>query len=558
MGTFADELITRYTLDASGYKRGSREVIQSSKQADKAISQMKASAKSLASSFTDFTSSLSAFRQTVSSLVGHVTRFAAIGAAGLIALGTYAVSAAMEMDTLERRLLGVTGSAEKAGELLEVIKRLAADSMFEMPPVAEAGILLEAFGLSAKRFLPTAVNLAQAMGGSTEKMMEFVSLLGRAKGGDLGEVFGVNGLARFGMSKEFFEGLGAQFGSDGRFVGSVTEALDLIEQAVNLKFSEMSKNMEEGPAAKWASAMDAMKFAAAGAGGVILDALLPVLERVTQIISNLAEGGYFVRIAEAFISLFNLDIAQGPLGKGMAWFEQAIKDLPVNIVKFYNEMGHAFERVGNLMREIAIWVAISFAGQIIGALTKFVKFAYELGKVLKNLVPILRAYATAQGIANVVATGGVAAVTTAAGLAVLLGALYGAYKVADEHIPKVPEFVERPLPTFDEPDEPPAPPTFEPYKPGDSESGNPVVDALNNIKTNTKATAENTQKQLDLQRYALGGGDLARLGITPVEMRGRASTSGPIRVYTGNKHLDEWLSEAFGKMVIEMKRRGAV
>jgi hypothetical protein len=51
---------------------------------------------------------------------------------------------------------------------------------------------------------------------------------------------------------------------------------------------------------------------------------------------------------------------------------------------------------------------------------------------------------------------------------------------------------------------------------------NPVVAQ---IAQNTAQTAENTAKLLDLSRHIFGGGDLGRMGITPVEMGGGQRSS---------------------------------
>lgn len=105
--------------------------------------------------------------------------------------------------------------------------------------------------------------------------------------------------------------------------------------------------------------------------------------------------------------------------------------------------------------------------------------------------------------------------------------------------------------------EPSKAPKFEPLKPGQSgSSGNPVQQALNQIAGNTGATASNTQKQLDMQRYVLGGGDLGRLGVTPIEMSARQGREVRIKVDSGAATLDDWIQGLINKAVRELKRRG--
>jgi hypothetical protein len=45
-----------------------------------------------------------------------------------------------------------------------------------------------------------------------------------------------------------------------------------------------------------------------------------------------------------------------------------------------------------------------------------------------------------------------------------------------------------------------------------------VSEPMRQIAANTRMTAENTKKFVDLARGIFGGGELGRLGVTPVEM----------------------------------------
>lgn len=81
--------------------------------------------------------------------------------------------------------------------------------------------------------------------------------------------------------------------------------------------------------------------------------------------------------------------------------------------------------------------------------------------------------------------------------------------------------------------------------------------ALQRIDTNTRRIAENTR---DYRRYALGGGELGRIGVTPVEMAGIAGRR-DVRVsvdVSGVKTFEQVIAMAVQQSVSQMKRQGAL
>lgn len=87
-------------------------------------------------------------------------------------------------------------------------------------------------------------------------------------------------------------------------------------------------------------------------------------------------------------------------------------------------------------------------------------------------------------------------------------------------------------------------------------TGNDALNLQSEIAANTAETAHNTAKMLDLRKYALGGGPLGEIGVTPVERYSRGGRQMNINVNTGNKGLDQWLADMFGQYYLEMKRQG--
>lgn len=560
MSQLVDTLVTRYTLDASGYKKGADDVKRSTKSAGEAIQSMKDAAGKLSGSLGNVSSAFSNLKSRVMGLLGPIAKFGAVAAATLIGLSAYAINAAVEMDTLQRRLLGVVGDAERAARLWEMTKQLAQESMFETGPVAEATIMLEAFGISAEKWTKLAIVMGSAFGGTTEKLSDFVAILGRLKGGQVSEALGPEGLGRFGISRDVLRQFGAVFDANGSFVGSAEDAMNIIERVVNTKFGAIAKSMESGPMAKLASMWDSVKFAAASAGRVLLTALLPVVERLTGMLTRLIDDGVFERIAQSLLAVFNINAGAGPLANGIRWIESVIRNLPENIVRFANTFVDVFNAMAEGARTVAMFLAVAFGVQIVGTIQTFINFVVTLGKNILELVKAVRKWSVAQAIAWATASGPAALKTVAimlTGVAVATAGVLAALHAADYLMPEAPKFDHIKTPDFKEPGEPPKPPQFEPLKPGQpGSSGNPVQQALNQIAGNTAATASNTQKQLDMQRYILGGGDLGRLGVTPAEMSGRQGKEVRIKVDSGAATLDDWVSGLVSKAIRELRRRG--
>lgn len=55
---------------------------------------------------------------------------------------------------------------------------------------------------------------------------------------------------------------------------------------------------------------------------------------------------------------------------------------------------------------------------------------------------------------------------------------------------------------------------------------NPALKTLNDIEKHTKNTADNTRAAIDLRKYALGGGDIGAMGISPIDRYGRHAGGG--------------------------------
>lgn len=555
MSQIVDTLVTRYTLDASGYKKGADDVKKSTKGAADSIKSLKDTAGKLSSSFSGISSSFSDLQGRVMGVVGTVLKFGAVAATALIGLATYAVNAAVEMDTLKRRLVGVTGDAAKAARLWEVVKKLAQDSMFETGPVAEAAIMLEAFGVSAEKWTKLAVVMGSAFGGTADKLADFVAILGRLKGGQISEALGPDGLGRFGVSREVLRQFGAVFDKNGAFVGSAEEAMAIIERVVKEKFGAIAASMEGGPMAKLASFWDSVKFAAAEAGAVILTALLPHVEQLTNLFSWLVSSGVITDITTKLVGLFNIGSGQSPLVYGVLLLISSVYELANAIPELVKRFSVGMDSIKDAIALVATLAVAGFAIAVVQAVSSAIVALMALGEVLALII-------SEEATALTMTIVGIAAVVAAVAAGVML------FKALRDQLDKVgmsikgltgglvdPSRIAKRADDWSKQVGAPAPMAPSDIGQALSEQAG-VQQALNQIAGNTAATATNTQKALDMQRYVLGGGDLGRLGVTPVEISGGRSREVRIKVDTGDGGLDEWVEKLLNRGIRELKRRG--
>jgi phage tail tape-measure protein len=101
----------------------------------------------------------------IASGAGKFARFSAAVAVGLGTVVYKAVQAAAEIEAAHTQLLTIfRGNAKLADETMEWIKRFAATTPFELRALTNATVRLEAYGLSARKWLPLVGDLAAAMG----------------------------------------------------------------------------------------------------------------------------------------------------------------------------------------------------------------------------------------------------------------------------------------------------------------------------------------------------------------------------------------------------------
>jgi hypothetical protein len=503
MASIVDTLITRYTMDPSSYESGARRVTAATQGAGTAIARMVEGPIAMLG------------RMASSPLNGIV---AALGVGGLVAAGGGAVKAALDYDTMRRSLTAVTQSAERAGQVLRYVDKLAIPSIFTSADLGSAAKTLEAFGLQTERFLPIAEKLGTVFGGTSQDLFQFVDALGMIKGGRTGE--GIESLARAGISRDQLKVRGLQFDGGGQFKGQVSQLLDAVEAEVNARFGKLSQEMADGPAAKLASVFDAAGRAVRAVGAAILTVLVPAAERVGSFIQYLVDSGQIEKIATGIAGMFGGDDIGRGLINAIAWVVSGLQLLPAILAGISNWFGVLGKH------------AAGFAGILVGIFTA-TTWMKSIGVIIDGLAALRLAFASAGSVAIVMkemALKGLVGLATAAKIIAaaalasvvatgLIEKQFGSFKQGLQELPGVKEWADAQnqiLRGFDK----------------TQGKGVSVIDQvtafvstkaqgaspLNQIAANTAATAANTQKANDIQRSILGGGAMGAAAASPVNL----------------------------------------
>ena len=109
-----------------------------------------------------------------------VGRASQIAGAGIVALGTFAVRGAAQLESLSLGLETVFGSAEAAAQIFEELQTAAARTPFELPDLARGASNLKAFGISAGDVIPRLLQLGDLSRGQTDEFRRLINAYGQA------------------------------------------------------------------------------------------------------------------------------------------------------------------------------------------------------------------------------------------------------------------------------------------------------------------------------------------------------------------------------------------
>lgn len=283
------------------------------------------------------------------SLIGGVTKVAAVGigafTTGLAAMGTVAIKGAADLEQQRQGFITLLGSVEKADAALEMIKKDAASTPFELPGLIEANKLLTTVTEDAQRsesfLLDIGKALAAAGKGQAELDRVIVNLqqigsVGKASMLDIKQ-FAFAGIPIFKLLEE-------QTGLTGEALGDLISSggvsFELLEEV----------------------------FKKAGAeGGRFANAFSDQMGTATQMISNLKDT-FFILGTDIVQSSGLFDVFKGSLSS----FSNFLANNSENIKRFFTE---------------AVKVGIIFVNKLKAGFTNFINVVKPLFETFKQ--PIL-------------------------------------------------------------------------------------------------------------------------------------------------------------------------
>jgi hypothetical protein len=538
MATVIDTLVTEYRMNSKQYEEGARKVVGSTQSVTAAITRATGGIGGLVAS----------------------AGAALTGVAGGISIG-FGVKAAMEFDTIQRSLVAITGSAERAKQVLSFTDKLAGPSIFSSQELASGAKLLEALGLQTEKYLPIAEKLGTIFGGNEEALMSYVTALGYLKSGRTGEAF--ESLGRAGISRELLQGKGLEFDKGGQYLGSARQALDAVESLVNEKFGKLSKEMADGPEAKWASVMDALTRGARTAGFVVLSLLVPAMEKVSNFIGYLVDSG---RVKKAFQGIADL-FGQGDIGsvliKGLSIVLATLDNIPGIVKVIRNE----FQNVGDVIAKVvSILAAVFLTGRIIAAINA-ITYSFTLlttsiaaGASAATLLNLVLGTTDKKKLAAQVAVAAAIGIGTYEAMQALLGnlpdpgAMPGIGKVLKdaENIQKGFKAQSQGGVGTQILDAAIAAVEGQQAQKKANESNLPSQDPQEIVARNTTKLVDLQEKQLDFQTALIGGGQVGQQAFSGLEVA--KATGGMSPVHRAAMKFADELSDIMGKNQIRVGR----
>lgn len=374
MPTTAAQIIARVRAD------GVAQFVGGMGRAEKAVDRLGKASKNTSKIMASFAS-------------GGKTSSPLLAISGLLAGGAgigfikFLADSGKEMDIFRRRFAAFQGSFAQADRTIAFIRDLAVPSVFEFRDLARAGGLLAAYGFNVQRVLPLAEQLASAFGDDAEAVSEIARAFGRIKGGEFGEA--LDRLRDFGISMDDLQKKGLKFSRGNEFLGNRMQFLAATAEIITEKFGTINAYMRDSAAARFASAMDSVRSAAAEAGMVLLQGVIPAVERLTNFINFMRESGGVSAIlqqwASSFQQLFGTSVQEG-IDRVMAFIAAFAYEFPSAIVTVRNYFRDMFINITNGAADIYN----AFVEIGVGIKNTFMTAVVEVKNFIGNIVTDLK------------------------------------------------------------------------------------------------------------------------------------------------------------------------
>lgn len=414
-------------------------------------------------------------------------------------------------DTLQRSFIGVYGSAEKAAQMMNYLRDVAMVSAFQFRDLADASRSLSVAGLDVGRFLPIAQGFALAMGHINGAGLEdFISILRRIMGGNTGFALGPRGIGRYGVSRQELEQYGATFGgaNQSHFTGSINQAFDAIEGVYKSRIAKIAESVTASSEVVLSNWKDSIKQATIDFGAGMAQNVIGPIKAVTSALNTLRQAGVIKNLADTVYQIIGLSDMlgdnsgrTGKLGKfdpsdPSGWMKG--QDAAKYLVEIAGGIVTLVEFVKLEVEQLAAIGRLFFGDRMIGDPESVLSYALKAGEDFKQ----------------------------SAFMQMFLDA---------SNREKHPERFKPPAPVG---------------------TGIPGVDedALPEVKNHLKHirdSSERIARHFDSRSTAFGGGDIGRMGVTPVELANYWSTSskGTHGVKNAMSHMGEMIEQYIAQRI---------
>jgi hypothetical protein len=271
------------------------------------------------------------------------------GAAGLGILGKNAFDSAVAFESLNARLTAITGSGERAAQVLDTVRKVAEPSPFTFDQLATAATQLEAFGLKTEAILPRLANLGAAFGADEEHLKSLVNLFGRLAAGNFPDI---EQLSMFGLSKSMFAEQGIKFDAGGSLVSSARETFDALNRIIDTKYTAVMDKMAGTTSTKLATLTDKWEGALRIIGGKLITILTPFIEYASTFIDKITNSGALSMLVDRFMlpmtgmaKAFSNGDMQAGLDRLLATVAAFISSIPVILQSTFENIGKLFQNI---------------------------------------------------------------------------------------------------------------------------------------------------------------------------------------------------------------------
>jgi hypothetical protein len=434
-------------------------------------------------------------------------------------------------DTLSRSFEGIYGSGMKAGQMMTYLRDIAMTSAFHFRDLADAARSISVAGLDVNRFLPITQGFALAMGKiDSGGLQDFIGILRRIMGGNTGVALGPRGIGRYGVSHQELENYGATFDAQGHFTGTINQALDAIENVFTHRFKAIADKVTGSTEVALSNWADAVQQAMIDFGAGMKDQVIDPLTQATSAFNTLRQGGVFKSLGSTLWStiLGGVDLSGAEPFK----FTANDKETQAQAAARYRKEFTAYTNQRTGYTSEGGYLHATTTGDPIqdtlihigGGIVSLVEYAREYVKGAKATYDVLSGIYNLTRYIAAIPTLGLSLLLPAAGKWAVSGAVQAGQDWEDQQFGNLRgQALSRGLhpERYGAPQAPPGTgiggvdPDEEPEDPKERKK------EYSEWKKYMRETAENTRRmarQMDLSAHAFGGGDLGRIGVTPVEL----------------------------------------